>query len=854
MESSGENKPIESTDRRRAVGRLVVVIAGIVVGQAILYGPSLIGSKILLPLDTLAEPGMYLPRAPASHQPVAHNNVRSDLILAFEPLRRFTAEEMAAGRWAMWTPYQFAGAPFIFAKYSPFWILESVSPSPLLIAWVQLLVSLTAGIGMYLFCRRVLDVTFWPAALAAWCYPISGFLIFWQGYPLAWAVVWLPWLLLAIDGAVRRPSGWSGLGVAAATCLAIIGGQLDVGGQVLLVSGLYAVGRLLDAVRRQYVAERPTTSKAAHRAARARRINQWRVWRRPVAAGATVAAGWTLGIMLAAPYLLPLLEYSQTGSRMMRRAKGAEERPPVGLAALPQAVLPDMCGTTQRGNAAFFPQGEGNQLESSAAAYAGLLAMLFAAPLAWCSRLHRSIVALLTALALLGLCWCVNVPIVVDLLRIPGLNMLSHNRLVFMTAFSVVALMAIGLDVIWQGGVPWRWWLWIPAACLDGLFLWCLYRTMFLPEPLATYLPRMVSEGRPFGWITSLADVATARASFVRSYAAAAILCGLGLASWAIVYSRPKLPRWFFPALACVLLADLGWFAWDRSAQCDPSLYYPRIAALEDVRQSAPGRIIGYRCLPPALSHVCGLRDVRGYDAVDPSRLVDLLELATDPRPPKPAYAVTQWLAPKVLLSTSGAMRISPVLDMLNVRYLIFRGTPPVGVHPDFSSPDYWVLVNQRALSRVFVPDRVQSVPDSRERLAKLGDENFDARRVAYVEQPVSLPIQCRGSAEIAQEIPTRIRISVDMQTAGLVVLSDRWDQGWAAYLNGKRVPILRTDHALRGVVAPAGKGVLEFRYEPASLTWGIAICTLALLGLAAWAAMLVWTARRGLKSPDAVR
>ena len=85
----------------------------------------------------------------------------------------------------------------------------------------------------------------------------------------------------------------------------------------------------------------------------------------------------------------------------------------------------------QKGNFPVFPQGEGNQLESSAAAYAGLLATLFVAPLAWCSRRHRSITIFLAALGFFALSWCLDVPGLVWLLRLPGLNMMSHNRLVF---------------------------------------------------------------------------------------------------------------------------------------------------------------------------------------------------------------------------------------------------------------------------------------------------------------------------------------------------------------------------------------------------------------------------------------
>ena len=179
---------------------------------------------------------------------------------------------------------------------------------------------------------------------------------------------------------------------------------------------------------------------------------------------------------------------------------------------------------------------------------------------------------------------------------------------------------------------------------------------------------------------------------------------------------------------------------------------------------------------------------------------------------------------------------------MLGVRYVIFRGDPPEELHPEFSSPDYWVMKNPRALPRVFVPERVELAADKQERLAKLAAEDFNPRQVAYVEEPVDLPSQCRGAAEIVEEIPTRIEVSFDMQTPGLVVLADRWDAGWHAYYDGKAVPILQTDHAVRGVVAPAGKGTIEFRYEPTAFAWSLRLAGVALLVLAGWGAVLVWS------------
>jgi hypothetical protein len=232
------------------------------------------------------------------------------------------------------------------------------------------------------------------------------------------------------------------------------------------------------------------------------------------------------------------------------------------------------------------------------------------------------------------------------------------------------------------------------------------------------------------------------------------------------------------------------------------------------------------------------LHEIRGYDGVDSARLVELTAPVASPQSIRYPYAQLQKLSPVAVLNPRGELRLSPILDMLGVRYLVGRRSPPANSHPAFVGTDYWVLVNSNALPRAFVPHRVETVPEDAARLEKLGAEGFNPRDVAYVESAVNLPGQCQGAAEVTEEVPTRILVSVRTETPGLVVLTDLWDQGWQAFLNGKRVPILRTNHAVRGVVVPAGTGVLEFRYAPAGFAWGLRLAALAAVALLVWIAI----------------
>lgn len=819
--ASGDYKTCCREKRRLKAGRLIIVLLGIMVGQFILYGPSLVGQKVLLPLDILASSNTYLPRIPAVQSIVPHDVTLSDLVLQFETDRRFSASEIHAGRFPFWAPYQYAGAPFVWPKYSPFLLFQSITASPLIVAWGQMLAAIVAGLGFYLFCRRALRVAFWAAAIPAWCYPLTGFFVFWQGYPTCLAAYWLPWLLLAVHQAVRRSGVGAMVGLALTTCLTLVSGHIDVAGQALLVSGLYAVWHLLAQMWRLSGVGLAGTRQAI----------------------VCLLAGWSLGFLLAAPHLLPLLEYAHTGSRMTSRSQGHEDRPPVGLTALPQTVLPDMYGASRNGSLRIV---RGNQIESSAATYAGILAALFVAPLAWCSYRHRSSNLFWCVMGFLGLSWCLNVPLLVDLLRLPPLNMMSHNRLVFATSCAILVLTAIGLNVLLRGAPRVRWWFWLPTILLTALGGWCVWRSCSLPEPIATQLESAVRNGKTGSWIHDLEGVHELREWFVTHYLAAATLCVIGVAGWLTLLFRRTVKPWFVVALGGLLIADLLWFASDRSAQCDPELYYPRIPVLEQVAKANSGRIIGYGCLPAQLGQTHDLRDIRGYDSIDPSRLMEVMALAADSSSPRVSYALTQWFVPKVTLTPPDGIRLSPVLDMLGVRYVIFRGRVREGIRPTFHGLDYWVLENRSALPRVFVPGRVETVTVDGERLKKLGADSFNPREIAYVETPIGFTEAVRGKSEIVTETPVRIEVSVQMETPGLVVLADLWDKGWQARLNGKPVPILRVNHAVRGVIVPKGNSMIEFRYRPFSLILGLWLFALASTVLVGGVAVVTWRRKRG--------
>jgi hypothetical protein len=362
------------------------------------------------------------------------------------------------------------------------------------------------------------------------------------------------------------------------------------------------------------------------------------------------------------------------------------------------------------------------------------------------------------------------------------------------------------------------------------LFLWCFGRAVWLFNQLES----LVRQGGGISWVRTLEDVTIVRAQFLGVCTTAAVLCGIGFVGWLLIKKSAPFQR-FLPLIGAVLFFELLWSARGRSVQSDPALYYPVIPVLEELSRAEPGRVIGESCFPATLSVMCDLRDIRGYDGIDPARMVELLMQTATPTTFLAPHAFTQYLVPKTEMPPGTGVRLAPILDMLNVRYVIRRGSPPRGTVPAFQGMDYYVLENPAALPRTYVPRQVKVVSNPQERLRLLASDQFDPRQVAFTEVPVELPDACEGNVELEEHAPTRISVKARMQTAGLVVLADRWDKGWQARLDGKRVPILRVNHALGGVVVPAGTSLLMFEYSPASFRLGLYLSGIGAVLLAAW-------------------
>ena len=88
------------------------------------------------------------------------------------------------------------------------------------------------------------------------------------------------------------------------------------------------------------------------------------------------------------------------------------------------------------------------------------------------------------------------------------------------------------------------------------------------------------------------------------------------------------------------------------------------------------------------------------------------------------------------------------------------------------------------------------------------------------------------------------LRIDATSPSDGILVVNDSFWPGWRATIDGYEVPIWRADFLVRAVPWPAGRHVLEMKYDPPEVRIGWFVSLTGALALAALS-VIAWRRKR---------
>ena len=192
---------------------------------------------------------------------------------------------------------------------------------------------------------------------------------------------------------------------------------------------------------------------------------------------------------------------------------------------------------------------------------------------------------------------------------------------------------------------------------------------------------------------------------------------------------------------------------------------------------------------------------------------------------------------PVNLLTNSNVMRI------LNVRYVLWPkqlGTPTdqglpeeivnnLTVLPEANPGDSYAESIYRfpTLERARLVSDFVVIPEESEALAFMLSDNFNPNTqvVLHEEFPMTMSGDSKdGSVIWVSRGINHMELEVTTKGSTFLVLSDNWFPGWRSQVNGTEVDILRVNHSLRGIPLQAGKHSVSIYYQSKILTWSLNI------------------------------
>jgi len=184
----------------------------------------------------------------------------------------------------------------------------------------------------------------------------------------------------------------------------------------------------------------------------------------------------------------------------------------------------------------------------------------------------------------------------------------------------------------------------------------------------------------------------------------------------------------------------------------------------------------------------------------------------------------------------------SNALNMLNTKYIIL-------------SPDAAPLSNVHALGNVWLVEKALTVENADAELEAVKTVDpariavFD-RRFAGIVSVTESPAASSDTIYLTSYKPNLLTYESSLAADRIAVFSEiYYPHGWKAFVDGIPAEHFRTDYVLRGMVVPAGKHTLTFKFEPQSYKTGNRVSlasSLILILVLAWAGFsTVITSRR---------
>ena len=696
----------------------------------------------------------------ASYGMPVKNNAMPDVITQIYPWKQLTIDAWKQGYIPLWNPYAFAGTAhagnYQTAVFSPMNLLFFILPFIDAWSFMILLQPLFAAFGTYLF-LRALDRSKVASLIGSIGFMFCGFITTWMAYgTLGYAALMLPFILWSIVINFKKHSVLSRLMLPVFVAISFLSGHFQISLYVCIAAILFISFEGL----------------------------QKRNWKEVVRS----LLGLLIGVGIAAPQLL-LTYHAYVASTRTDSFIRTEIIPWSYLITL---FSPDFYGNPVTRNDWF-----GHYAEWGS--YVGIVPLMLSI-IALCVNLkgYKKYFLILIGLVI-ALAFPTPIADLLFFLKFPILSTSAASRIIFILSFAVVALASFGCDeliVAWKEKNK-KLILRLVIGCIVFLaIVWIVLLGMKL-------LP--------------VDKLVIAKRNFVLPTAFALVVLTIVTAG---LTGKKKLQTIFLVGLLGLSMFDMYRYATKWMPFEERKYMYPESSSIAFLKKNIDfNRVFGN--IGGEVGNTYKLPLIEGYDAMYRARYGEFINASSKGIVAPAGRSVVQF-------DKSGRFN-TDVLQLLAVRYIYQRKSDGRNVWAfpvwQYSAGDmvkrfedeyYEVYEYTHAYPRAFLASSYVVRRDPQEIIDTLFRKDFDKRNILVLEEePNSKPEQGEGIATIEKYETNRVVIQTNSPAPKLLFLSDVYDAGWEATIDGKKTKIYRADYDFRAVGVPAGVHTIEYRYRP---------------------------------------
>ena len=202
-------------------------------------------------------------------------------------------------------------------------------------------------------------------------------------------------------------------------------------------------------------------------------------------------------------------------------------------------------------------------------------------------------------------------------------------------------------------------------------------------------------------------------------------------------------------------------------------------------------------------------KSIGGYHAAKLQRYQEMINHYISPEMQNTMVALSKAQGDMAEVNADSVM---PVLDMLNMRYMIVP----------LQDESRTVIKNPHAMGNAWFVNKVEFVDNANAEIDGIAKINLHTTAVA--DKKFAEELKCaendsvNGSVQITSYAPNKLSYAVETDKEAVLVFSEVYYPGWTATVDGKDVPVGRVNYILRAIVVPQGKHNVELKFYPKSV------------------------------------